>query len=599
MKKFFEIKNRNKEKKFKLRKNSKIEKNKRTKNRRAHKISNRLISCFLLIIVLIIFIWRLGLYNMKQINDASEKLYFNNTLGITYINELSENSTYNYLASKQLIISRDDNENKLLMQNIYYNNQRNEQLIKLYSNSITKEEDKERFDEIISSLKELEETTNKIISLVKEKKFTEANDYAYDLDTNRGHFIIKIDRLVELNSKWAQESIISNKAIYNNSLKLTSIVIVISILIILISSARITIRITKSLKKIMALSNRIAKYDLTESIDVAYNDEFGAIGTSLNTAQENLRNIINSFKNSTEMVNNPCENLAISIEEVTAQFDLINESSNDINSTIQETSAITEELSASILEVSSSIDVLSEKANDGNMNSEKIQKRSTNIKQNTEYVIDNTSNLYRDVENDIKSSIEKGKIVHEIVNMANSIEEIAEQTNLLALNAAIEAARAGEQGKGFAVVAEEVRTLAEQSRSSVQNVKDTIKQVQISFNNITDSSNKLLQFMNNEIMKEFKGFIKVGDKYEKDGIFIKDMSEDIAAMSEEVSATMNELNDAVHSVASMTQSSSANVNSVKDSINDTTNAIITISETAQNQSQLAQELLDLISQFKL
>lgn len=106
---------------------------------------------------------------MKQINDASEKLYFNNTLGITYINELSENSTYNYLASKQLIISRDDNENKLLMQNIYYNNQRNEQLIKLYSNSITKEEDKERFDEIISSLKELEETTNKIISLVKEK----------------------------------------------------------------------------------------------------------------------------------------------------------------------------------------------------------------------------------------------------------------------------------------------------------------------------------------------------------------------------------------------------------------------------------------------
>ena len=214
---------------------------------------------------------------------------------------------YNYLASKQLIISRDDNENKLLMQNIYYNNQRNEQLIKLYSNSITKEEDKERFDEIISSLKELEETTNKIISLVKEKKFTEANDYAYDLDTNRGHFIIKIDRLVELNSKWAQESIISNKAIYNNSLKLTSIVIVISILIILISSARITIRITKSLKKIMALSNRIAKYDLTESIDVAYNDEFGAIGTSLNIAQENLRNIINSFKNSTEMVNNSCE----------------------------------------------------------------------------------------------------------------------------------------------------------------------------------------------------------------------------------------------------------------------------------------------------
>ncbi len=59
-----------------------------------------------------------------------------------------------------------------------------------------------------------------------------------------------------------------------------------------------------------------------------------------------------------------------------------------------------------------------------------------------------------------------------ITDKVIAINQIADQTNLLALNAAIEAARAGQQGRGFAVVAEEVRRLADVSRRTAGEITD-------------------------------------------------------------------------------------------------------------------------------
>ncbi|AOY75990.1 heme NO-binding domain-containing protein [Clostridium formicaceticum] len=57
-----------------------------------------------------------------------------------------------------------------------------------------------------------------------------------------------------------------------------------------------------------------------------------------------------------------------------------------------------------------------------------------------------------------------------IMEISSTVESIADQTNLLALNAAIEAASAGEAGRGFTVVAQEIRKLAENSKSAVKDI---------------------------------------------------------------------------------------------------------------------------------
>ena len=66
----------------------------------------------------------------------------------------------------------------------------------------------------------------------------------------------------------------------------------------------------------------------------------------------------------------------------------------------------------------------------------------------------------------------------EISGIVKVIGDISAKTDMLALNASIEAARAGEQGRGFTVVAEQVRGLADRTKTLTNQIEKLVNDIQ-------------------------------------------------------------------------------------------------------------------------
>lgn len=160
------------------------------------------------------------------------------------------------------------------------------------------------------------------------------------------------------------------------------------------------------------------------------------------------------------------------------------------------------------------------------------------------------------------------------------IANIASQTNLLSLNASIEAARAGGNGRGFAVVANEIRKLADQSKIATAKIAEIVRELIENSN----SSVNIMQQVTDNIQQQYDKLNSTNEIFmglNREMNVVGNTIEDIALVMVDLETLKDEVIESVVNLSAISEENAANSEEISVSIQELNQTIVKCTTTAK------------------
>ncbi|MEY2168054.1 MULTISPECIES: methyl-accepting chemotaxis protein [unclassified Rhodanobacter] len=313
----------------------------------------------------------------------------------------------------------------------------------------------------------------------------------------------------------------------------------------------------------------LAEGDLTVKTTVT-EEITGAIADSVNYAIDELRTLVTTINETSEQVSSSAQ------ETQTTARHLADAAEQQAQQISTATGAINE--------IASSLDHVSKNSAE----SADVAERSVQIASHGAEVVRETISGMDSIRDQIQETSKRikrlGESSQEIGSIVELINDIAEQTNILALNAAIQAASAGEAGRGFAVVADEVQRLAERSTSATKRIETLVQTIQ-------SDTNEAVNSMEQTTAEVVAGARKAEDAGSALG--------DIERVSHDLSALIQNISSAARQQSAAATDISQSMNAIREITSQTSQGASRTADSIGTLAQLASDLRRSVAHFKL
>lgn len=288
-------------------------------------IRKKLLFSYFSLVALILLIGIIGISNIREVYNNSNEIYVNNLTSVDYLKSINQNVKEIDRCIISMMSDLDLKYHDSYVTNIERLQEENSRLMEQYGKlRVTKLEER-RYNQCRLSILTFNKQIQSIMENLEAGNIEAAiGSYEQELMPVKACTYELIEAVVELSTSNAQSRNDNNQRIYRQLRRMIAIALILSVVIAIIITIKMSDYFTSKLAAIRRLAKRISEYNISDDIRGMSNDEFGETMEALNDSQFMMRELVERIIDESAIISDAGEEVSLAVRKSGQRIENVN-----------------------------------------------------------------------------------------------------------------------------------------------------------------------------------------------------------------------------------------------------------------------------------